>query len=225
MHFIRNETPSDPDTASALCILTSRRIRRAWYGEMMRAKLSTLLFAMSVILLVALLGLWIRGYYVADTLSINVPQLGRNLADESIAFASGYGGICLSFRRSGSWSAGVPIPSRPTRQHRAIVYASHEPFYPFQLNETRFKGMGFEVSSYHDRGQHGTGAGTIDMFNLVMPLWSLVLLVGVALGVSGTSCWRQHRVAKAGCCPKCGYDLRATPTRCPECGTIPPAGK
>ena len=35
---------------------------------------------------------------------------------------------------------------------------------------------------------------------------------------------RRDERLRHGCCPACGYDLRHTPHRCPECGHVPPHG-
>jgi hypothetical protein len=41
------------------------------------------------------------------------------------------------------------------------------------------------------------------------------------LGMVPAALMRRRRRAARGICGNCGYDLRATPERCPECGTAP----
>jgi hypothetical protein len=57
---------------------------------------------------------------------------------------------------------------------------------------------------------------------VVVAYWPLVILTGL---LPLTQFVRRRRAKRpAGHCVACGYDLRATPDRCPECGTSPAAG-
>jgi hypothetical protein len=58
-----------------------------------------------------------------------------------------------------------------------------------------------------------------------VPRWLPILLTAVVPLAWVTTAFRQHRRNCAGRCLSCGYDLRATPDRCPECGAVPTGTK
>lgn len=55
----------------------------------------------------------------------------------------------------------------------------------------------------------------------IIPNWFLVLACAILptrWAALRRGRWRREALAASGRCPGCGYDLRATPERCPECG-------
>jgi hypothetical protein len=63
-------------------------------------------------------------------------------------------------------------------------------------------------------GHHAIGWS----FALWLPDWLLILIFSVLPFHRARVYVRHYREAAGGLCRRCGYDLRATPGRCPECG-------
>lgn len=87
-----------------------------------------------------------------------------------------------------------------------------------------FAGFGWQTTpvslrAFARRGVIPRGNSSPLYKRVVVPMWALAALFAVAPGARAVKvlCLRRHR--RAGHCLACGYDLRATPDRCPECGT------
>jgi hypothetical protein len=56
--------------------------------------------------------------------------------------------------------------------------------------------------------------------NIYFPDWPLLVLLGALPALRAVQVISARRRRLAGRCAKCGYDLRATRDRCPECGAV-----
>ena len=85
------------------------------------------------------------------------------------------------------------------------------------------KPIGFATD--HNWAGFGWTAGKLDngywYVEMNGPCWCLILVGSVVPCIAGWRRLRSARRARAGQCVRCGYDLRATPGRCPECGAQP----
>ncbi len=162
----------------------------------MKRRLFNILSAMSLLLCVALMVLWVRSYWVCDAVDCRIVWGGKTL----IRVIPNYGRIWVYYDTS------EDSPSRLSLQYRT------EEALPIPMLSFANR-CGF---SYLYAGASPNGRSNWRAF---VPYW----LPTLASAVLPTA-WlidarrRKHRL-KHGLCLTCGYDLRASKDRCPECGT------
>lgn len=70
-----------------------------------------------------------------------------------------------------------------------------------------------------------TSDGTEAIHGIAMPHWFAALGVLILPAIRALNWLRGRKRVRTGCCTKCGYDLRASPQQCPECGELTPANR
>jgi hypothetical protein len=171
----------------------------------MRRKLFWLAAVVSAVVFVLVCVLWVRSYWRQDTLA------GYCARDHWVEVSSGRGRVLLAHvsrdnlaesRLLRGYQAEVVYPEEPGARHTG----AHRLGFGFYRHLSPPQLVGFNTTM------------------LWLPDWLLILLSApVPLAFVRRSIRRRNRAA-SGSCLRCGYDLRATPERCPECGAVPATG-
>ena len=162
----------------------------------MTRRLLNLLTLLSLLLCVAVCVLWVRSQFVMDHVVVNST---RNYLE-------------FNGRRSGFWLLWI----RELRQGPLWVSLEHESREPHALISRPHRwwhrlGLTF-MRSY--RG--GVEPGSLTW--VTAPYWLIAGSAAIPAVLQVLRLRRTRRQRQRGLCPSCGYDLRATPGRCPECG-------
>jgi hypothetical protein len=174
---------------------------------------------LSLALCAATVALWVRSYWVMDSFTY-----AGDVHDDRMPGGGGtshFGGLSVS------WHVFDIIPGRGAAYERQ--YRSRNPHTP--------RGLSFESSPlpasdprplaplsrfmFDVRGERSYNEGDVVRVRsggVAAPHWLPAALFALPPLLWLRRARRVRRTRVRGLCPTCGYDLRATPDRCPECG-------
>jgi hypothetical protein len=182
----------------------------------MTRRLLNLLTICSALLCLAVAVLWVRSYFASDRLLwCPLTQSPQGFVSGEYMLATWRGALGIGAIRHQHDKTGTPahlydayLAAHVKMKAAGQGWTSRE---PDDLSLSRWGFSGWTVNE-SDPGHRGTGVGWST------PYWFLLLLCSLPPGLRAYLFLRRRRQHRLGLCRRCGYDLRATPDRCPECG-------
>ena len=172
-----------------------------------------ILTILSLIGLLMTVGLWVRSFWFVDF--VTIPITGA----ANLSFSSGLGELCVGKHtdsgRVGRGSFGLGSTDaaeyRQLVEHAVPIMVQSPRYLEFSTHSPEAIRWGRRILSFPGRRR--------DVSFLVLPHWYLLILLGAVPLTFGCGEYCRHRKRKKlGLCVKCGYDLRGSKDRCPECG-------
>jgi hypothetical protein len=193
---------------------------------------------LSLVLYVAVMVLWFRSYSTADTIA----HASEGFPVRMIGLKSEEGGISVMFsifeihgsKAEWGWQTAeanrypsIPQPLSKTANGDVRIWgkdrfqcSNRYPSIPQPLSKTAngdVRIWGTDKFQCYRVTMKIEGA-RVSLYALVMPHWAWIILCLLLPGARAAALLRSRSRARSGCCLSCGYDLRASPERCPECG-------
>lgn len=178
-------------------------------------RLFNTLTALSLVLLTGLVVVWVWSYWSSDAWSRWDPE-----RDQLWSVVVHAGGVQVGQVKAVSrW-----LP--PEVLERAGGWYSH----PRVLGQDWQLFTGAGTTRHHDwlglrftRGAFGNGESRYAFWSIRVPFWCMAvaaLACPAEFVLAARRRWRRERRRSRGLCAACGYDLRASEKRCPECGAL-----
>jgi hypothetical protein len=161
---------------------------------------------LSILLCVVAVAAWVRSYRVRDIV------WGWSKPRQLLGIVTYRGGFTAAVATPIGWESSIP-PGVTWEQSAPARYGD-----TLSLKGTFFNHFGFALDYFQDN--------VIATRQLACPYWFIMLLTAILPGAR-LAAWRRRARRlrmRPGLCRHCGYDCRATPDRCPECGTPAAAG-
>lgn len=201
----------------------------AGYGRMhrpMKRRLFTIFSLLSLILCLAACLMWYRSYSIAEEAVcyrssshdryIVASHPGRIVAE--ILHEAGTDGTSILFYPNpgtrGFWA--YSIAGSPNSDWESYYFRDND----YLLRRGTFAIVaGLRLTPGPDRPYLFDSLFPIPATGASVPYWFPVVLAAVPPALAARRLQRRWHRRPHGLCGKCGYDLRASPERCPECGT------